>query len=411
MISMGLIGFGDTLLSLRQKLEDIRTFESAFQFWDSRLGSPVHMKLEALIFVKDLEKVNREELSKKKPFINEGFKFEAVAKILTAAKKLHGITRDVVVIMAEDETRMNPTMRWKARLDMLMGFCGDEDNHVYMIGLEEEVGLGPVLGHASDGDVPRRKLMLKDYLRSEGQRWTIGWDGWVLSGLVLDSGDVYALGDQDPIHNRKKMINPLDRSSYLIVLGDFHTCLEHVQLVYKLYSHDHHDLNIDDVMRWDRQNWAAALEYGKEVVKLSKAHMKQKSLWARLHPLPLGHAKSDLSDFARLATDDQITKALKVGLQQAHTQLTQLNMFPHARVRDKTWWRTPWTLEKELGIYGTSSSTQEPKHEHFKLNDMEEVEEMPNSDLSSNLWDILEAIGALSTMDADVDAKGDETND
>ncbi|KAL2632487.1 hypothetical protein R1flu_003966 [Riccia fluitans] len=57
MISMGLIGFkeGDTLLSLRQKLEDIRIFESAFQFWDSRLGSLVHKKLEALIFVEDLE--------------------------------------------------------------------------------------------------------------------------------------------------------------------------------------------------------------------------------------------------------------------------------------------------------------------------------------------------------------------
>ncbi|KAL2603113.1 hypothetical protein R1flu_022432 [Riccia fluitans] len=57
MISMGLIGFkeGDTLLSLRQKLEDIRIFESAFQFWDSRLGSLVHTKMEALIFVEDLE--------------------------------------------------------------------------------------------------------------------------------------------------------------------------------------------------------------------------------------------------------------------------------------------------------------------------------------------------------------------
>ncbi|KAL2629953.1 hypothetical protein R1flu_014639 [Riccia fluitans] len=57
MISMGLIGFkeGDTLLSLRQKLEGIKIFESAFQFWDSRLGSPVHTKLKALIFVEDLE--------------------------------------------------------------------------------------------------------------------------------------------------------------------------------------------------------------------------------------------------------------------------------------------------------------------------------------------------------------------
>ncbi|KAL3688550.1 hypothetical protein R1sor_014859 [Riccia sorocarpa] len=37
------------------ELEDIKFLESAFQFWDSRLESPVHMKLEALIFVEDLE--------------------------------------------------------------------------------------------------------------------------------------------------------------------------------------------------------------------------------------------------------------------------------------------------------------------------------------------------------------------
>ncbi|KAL2644371.1 hypothetical protein R1flu_011958 [Riccia fluitans] len=57
MISTGLIGFkeGGTLLSLCQKLEGVRIFEFAFQFWDSRLGSPIHRKLEALIFVKDLE--------------------------------------------------------------------------------------------------------------------------------------------------------------------------------------------------------------------------------------------------------------------------------------------------------------------------------------------------------------------
>ncbi|KAL2632486.1 hypothetical protein R1flu_003965 [Riccia fluitans] len=64
-------------------------------------------------------------------------------------------------------------------------------------------------------------------------------------------------------------------------------------------------------------NCLALIEYGEEVVKLPKVHVKQRPLWAKLHPLPPGHAKHNLSDFARLATDDQITKALKVGLQQA----------------------------------------------------------------------------------------------
>ncbi|KAL2610848.1 hypothetical protein R1flu_022540 [Riccia fluitans] len=158
-------------------------------------------------------------------------------------------------------------------------------------------------------------------------------------------------------------------------------------------------------------NCLAVLEYGEDVIKLSKAHVKQRPLWTKLHPLPPGHAKPDLSDFARLATNDQITKALKVGLQQAQTLLTQLNMSLHAGMRDKTWWRTPWTLEKELGIFGMSSSTQELDHERFEVNEVEEVEEMPKSELSSNLWNIPEATGAPSTMEADMDVEGDETND
>ncbi|KAL2634433.1 hypothetical protein R1flu_005912 [Riccia fluitans] len=128
-----------------------------------------HAEIDAACAI--VEKVNGEELSQKKPFIVEGdvkcepcyswiFKdsnFKEVAKILTATKALHGITRDVAVILAEDETWVKPTL--------------------------------------SDGDARRRKLMFEDYLGSEGQRWTVGWDGWVLSDIVLDSGDVYALGD------------------------------------------------------------------------------------------------------------------------------------------------------------------------------------------------------------------------
>ncbi|KAL2629955.1 hypothetical protein R1flu_014641 [Riccia fluitans] len=36
---------------------------------------------------------------------------------------------------------------------------------------------------------------------------------------------------------------------------------------------------------------------------------------------------------------------------------------------------------------------------------------MPDSELSFDLWDIPEATGAPSTMEANVDAEGDETND
>ncbi|KAL3696832.1 hypothetical protein R1sor_010908 [Riccia sorocarpa] len=116
--------------------------------------------------------------------------------------------------------------------------------------------VGPVIGHASDGDSKRRKLMLVDYGGSSCVRWKLDWDGWIFSGVVSPIGDVYDLGDQDPPHNGKKLVNLLYRSTHPLVLGDHHACLEHVQLIYKLYPHDMHALNFDDVVRRDRQNWA-----------------------------------------------------------------------------------------------------------------------------------------------------------
>ncbi|KAL2632479.1 hypothetical protein R1flu_003958 [Riccia fluitans] len=41
-------------------------------------------------------------------------------------------------------------------------------------------------------------------------------------------------------------------------------------------------------------NHLALLEYSEEVVKLPKAHVKQRPLWAKLHPLPPGQAKPNL---------------------------------------------------------------------------------------------------------------------
>ncbi|KAL3695399.1 hypothetical protein R1sor_009475 [Riccia sorocarpa] len=57
LVSMGLIGYkeGETLLSLRNKLESTQYFSSSFQFWDTRLSSPVLIKLECLIFIEDMD--------------------------------------------------------------------------------------------------------------------------------------------------------------------------------------------------------------------------------------------------------------------------------------------------------------------------------------------------------------------
>ncbi|KAL3695498.1 hypothetical protein R1sor_009574 [Riccia sorocarpa] len=81
---------------------------------------------------------------------------------------------------------VKPRVRWEPRRDTLIGFCGQKVEHVCKFGLEIEVGngeagyskivdsfdeniqVGPIIGHASDGDSRRRKLMVEDYLSNEG---------------------------------------------------------------------------------------------------------------------------------------------------------------------------------------------------------------------------------------------------
>ena len=70
--------------------------------------------------------------------------------------------------------------------------------------------VGPIVGHASDGDSRRRQLILSDYRSQEGTRLRVDWDGWLLTSSLNKHGDASGLHDQDWIHNGKKLINPLD---------------------------------------------------------------------------------------------------------------------------------------------------------------------------------------------------------
>ncbi|KAL3681469.1 hypothetical protein R1sor_024425 [Riccia sorocarpa] len=56
LVSMDLIGYkdGNTLQSLRKKLETGGVFDS-FQFWDGRMSSPVHQKLEGIVLVEEFD--------------------------------------------------------------------------------------------------------------------------------------------------------------------------------------------------------------------------------------------------------------------------------------------------------------------------------------------------------------------
>ena len=79
---------------------------------------------------------------------------------------------------------------------------------------ELEATLGPLIGHSSDGDSRRRKLMLQLMRSKEGLRFQpIPHDlGFVLSCCKELKGHTYVLrdlGDQDYIHNHKKTVKSL----------------------------------------------------------------------------------------------------------------------------------------------------------------------------------------------------------
>jgi hypothetical protein len=80
--------------------------------------------------------------------------------------------------------------------------------------------LGPLVGHASDGDARREKLMLQDMLGGgPGGRFSIPWEGLTMAGAVGPDGTVSGVHSQDTIHNAKKMLNPLDQTSRLLQMG------------------------------------------------------------------------------------------------------------------------------------------------------------------------------------------------
>ena len=118
--------------------------------------------------------------------------------------------------------------------------------------------IGPIVGHASDGDSRRRKIMLQDYLTpSICLRYKLPWDGWIFTGQ-MHNDMVSCLHDQDFIHNGKKLVNALDNPSRQLVIGDVWITLNHVSLVYNNFSIDAHGLRECDITREDRQNWAGA---------------------------------------------------------------------------------------------------------------------------------------------------------
>ena len=79
--------------------------------------------------------------------------------------------------------------------------------------------VGPIIGHASDGDSRRRQLMLADYKSDSGSWLKVDWEGWMFIASLDEKGDARRLHNQDYIHNGKKLINPLLSAARTLHLG------------------------------------------------------------------------------------------------------------------------------------------------------------------------------------------------
>ena len=133
---------------------------------------------------------------------------------------------------------------------------------LYEENLEEVIG--PLIGHSSDGDARRRKCMLELMNSNDGDRFQpIPADlGFMYSAAKTQQADgsytIKGLGDQDFIHEHKKLINPLDHRARVMMLNNHIVHMNHLELVTNVFDKLEHGLTRDHLLRRDRQNWKVA---------------------------------------------------------------------------------------------------------------------------------------------------------
>ena len=119
---------------------------------------------------------------------------------------------------------------------------------------EIESVVGPLIGNSSDGDSRRRKIMLqlsnsevvenefRPVSRDLGFVFTCRREDQPSGGYVLRG-----LCDQDYVHNRKKLLSPLDHASRLLTMGPYLVHMNHLQLVHETFPLDDHGLGLSDI--------------------------------------------------------------------------------------------------------------------------------------------------------------------
>ena len=135
--------------------------------------------------------------------------------------------------------------------------------------------LGPMIGHASDGDSRRRRLQLADMTPTSGIRFRpSNCRGFALTGHVngAHASDISGLHSQDPIHNGKKLINVIFSARRSLFLGSHLISISHLNQILETYGPSC-GLTSKDVLRKDRQNWASAQRLCRSrVLALLKSH-------------------------------------------------------------------------------------------------------------------------------------------
>ena len=126
-------------------------------------------------------------------------------------------------------------------------------NRLFKETLEEE--FGPLIGNSSDGDSRRRKLIVQLMTKDETEsfRPISEKSGFTFAAVKEQVGDHYvirSLGDQDPIHNHKKLVNHLDHISRSLCIGPgLFVHMNHIEQVIQRLPVLEHGLTREHVRR------------------------------------------------------------------------------------------------------------------------------------------------------------------
>ena len=112
--------------------------------------------------------------------------------------------------------------------------------------------LGPLVGHAFDGDSRRRKLHLSNSTSPAGERYRIEHENFSHSGrstLKAGKPGVEDLSDQDFMHNAKKAVNHLLHPSRVLSIGGNLCHINHLQLIITKFITFEHGLQENTKMK------------------------------------------------------------------------------------------------------------------------------------------------------------------